>query len=135
MPEDLPTWLKPGAIAVSGTVIFAVTKVRKSKPPQPPSVHLAAGDESCYPLEDCRLATLTDLVNLMRFNAPCYIDEHGTRCLLSIKGNIVTLTRGGESRGVQMRPEDMAFAQSVTSFAEAFEGDFLNDWEVLNDDA
>ncbi|MEO0533300.1 MAG: hypothetical protein AAF215_05485 [Cyanobacteria bacterium P01_A01_bin.123] len=122
---DLPTWLKPGVLAVSGSAIFAVSKVRKTKPPQTPSVHLVAANDTDYPLAQCRIATLTDLSNCTR-----YIGEDGTCWLLSLQGNIVTLARGEQIYRVKLPSEGMEFAQSVASFANAFDGEVVSDWEV-----
>lgn len=116
----LPTWLTPGTFATDGYTIFAVTRVQKAQPPSRDVVLCDALDRR-YPLNRCRLATLSDLAQAGRF-----VDDQGTELVLSIVNDLALLSHPAKNVIRRVRLPGLRNATTVyaaaLSIAQMFDG-------------
>ena len=124
--SDLPAWLARGVFAFDGSTIFAVDRVQQAKPPNK-GTSLLAGDGSRRSLGSCRKAAMGDLLK-----AQVFIDQFGKTCRVSFEGSVVTLSDSVSTAKVRIPQAETEFDKAVLSFVKAFDGEIVEDWEVVS---
>lgn len=121
----IPPWVQPGVYAVCDRTLFTICRIQQAKPPRREVVLCdAPKGGNRYTLSRCRLATLADLATCTQF-----IFE-GQELGIALEQNQVRITGPKGSRLVRLAAESCNLAQAVASFAAAFDGEIIPDWEV-----
>ncbi|HEY9881553.1 MAG TPA: hypothetical protein V6D29_24075 [Leptolyngbyaceae cyanobacterium] len=117
MKPTLPDWVKPGAIAVHGTTLFAIAKAQRSPYGEMVLADAPTGGTR-YPLSACEQAKISDLKA-----AQVFIFEGMPITLLPTQDpNLFHLSNRQRNAYVRISTENLEFEQSVLSFANFFGG-------------